>query len=262
MSGQQAPSAAARHALETLDMAIQGTRAYEREDLAERLSSARRLLSDSTVMVHVVGEFKQGKSSLVNALLMAPICPVDDDIATAVSTEVRYAEPVCASASFESLEGSGGAGWTEAISPSEIATYVSEAGQPRQLPSAAVGHGGYRPSLAVVGLGACRHAWSGGARLDPECGGTEHAAPVARCIVRQRRLAGAHRGGVAVPVHRAGPVPHRRHDPQQDRSVSALGADSSAGPGSPGSSPDRNRGAAALLGGTQAGGPDQRSGDE
>jgi predicted GTPase len=78
MSGQQAPSAAARHALETLELAIQGTRAYEREDLAERLSSARRLLTDSTVMVHVVGEFKQGKSSLVNALLMAPICPVDD----------------------------------------------------------------------------------------------------------------------------------------------------------------------------------------
>src|SRR5271156_5397122 len=130
MSGQQAPSATARHALETLDMTIQGTRAYEREDLAERLSSARRLLSDSTVMVHVVGEFKQGKSSLGNALLMAPICPVDDDIATAVSTEVRYAEKVCASVSFESLEGSDGAGWTEDISPSEIAAYVSEAGNP------------------------------------------------------------------------------------------------------------------------------------
>ena len=98
MAGQQAPSATARHALETLDVAIQGTRAYGREDLAERLSSARRLLTDSTVMVHVVGEFKQGKSSLVNALLTAPICPVDDDIATAVSTEVRYAEQVCASA--------------------------------------------------------------------------------------------------------------------------------------------------------------------
>ena len=38
MSGQQAPSAAARHTLETLELAIQGTRAYEREDLAARLS--------------------------------------------------------------------------------------------------------------------------------------------------------------------------------------------------------------------------------
>jgi hypothetical protein len=73
---------------------------------------------------------------------MAPICPVDDDIATAVSTEVRYAEKVCASASFESLEGSGGEGWTENISPSEIAAYVSEAGNPgntRRLRSVTVG---------------------------------------------------------------------------------------------------------------------------
>ena len=91
MSGQQAPSAAARHVLETLELAIQGARAYQREDLAERLSSARRLLADSTVMVHVVGEFKQGKSQLVNALVNAPVCPVDDDIATAVPTVVRYA---------------------------------------------------------------------------------------------------------------------------------------------------------------------------
>ena len=169
MSGQQAPSGAARHALETLDLAIQGTRAYEREDLAERLASARRLLTDSTVMVHVVGEFKQGKSSLVNALLMAPICPVDDDIATAVSTEVRYAEKVCASASFESLEGSDGAGWTENISPSEIAAYVSEAGNPgnaRRLRSVTVGID--RPLLAsglalvdtpgVGGLGSIQNA--------------------------------------------------------------------------------------------------------
>jgi hypothetical protein len=169
MSGQQAPSGAARHALETLDLAIQGTRAYEREDLAERLASARRLLTDSTVMVHVVGEFKQGKSSLVNALLMAPICPVDDDIATAVSTEVRYAEKVCASASFESLEGSGGEGWTENISPSEIAAYVSEVGNPgntRRLRSVTVGID--RPLLAsglalvdtpgVGGLGSIQNA--------------------------------------------------------------------------------------------------------
>jgi hypothetical protein len=169
MSGQQAPSGATRHALETLDLAIQGARAYEREDLAERLSSARRLLTDSTVMVHVVGEFKQGKSSLVNALLMAPICPVDDDIATAVSTEVRYAEQVSASASFESVEGSGGAGWTENISPSEIANYASEAGNPgncRRLRSVTVGIN--RPLLAsgltlvdtpgVGGLGSIQNA--------------------------------------------------------------------------------------------------------
>src|ERR671924_251900 len=47
---------------------------------------------DPAFHVFVVGEFKQGKSSLVNALLNAPICPVDDDIATSVPTAVGYAE--------------------------------------------------------------------------------------------------------------------------------------------------------------------------
>lgn len=169
MSGQQAPSAAARHALETLDMTVKGAKAYEREDLADRLTRARRLLSESTITVHVVGEFKQGKSSLINALLTAPICPVDDDIATAVPTEVRYAGEVSASASFESAPGSGGQGWTERISPSDIASYASEAGNPantRRLRSVTVGLD--RPLLAgglvlidtpgVGGLGSVHNA--------------------------------------------------------------------------------------------------------
>ena len=42
----------------------------------------------------VVGEFKQGKSSLVNALLGSSVCPVDDDLATSAITLVRYGEQV------------------------------------------------------------------------------------------------------------------------------------------------------------------------
>ncbi len=41
----------------------------------------------------VAGEFKQGKSSLVNALLGVAVCPVDDDVATAVPTHIRHGEP-------------------------------------------------------------------------------------------------------------------------------------------------------------------------
>ena len=37
-------------------------------------------------------EFKQGKSLLVNALINADVCPVDDDVATAVPTIVRHGE--------------------------------------------------------------------------------------------------------------------------------------------------------------------------
>ena len=61
-----------------------------RNDLIARLGHTSRRLSDPSVRVLVVGEFKQGKSQLINALVNAPICPVDDDVATAVPMEVRY----------------------------------------------------------------------------------------------------------------------------------------------------------------------------
>ena len=130
-------------------MAIKAATAYEREDLVARLRTARKLLSDSSVRIPVVGEFKQGKSSLVNALVGLPICPVDDDIATAVPTEVRHAAAPTASATFEALPGSGGTGWTETIPPAEVATYASESGNPgntRRLTSVTVGID--RPFLA------------------------------------------------------------------------------------------------------------------
>jgi hypothetical protein len=62
-------------AAETLDLAVKGATAYEREDLVERLTGARHLLSDTAVTVYVVGEFKQGKSSLINGLLTTPGVP-------------------------------------------------------------------------------------------------------------------------------------------------------------------------------------------
>ena len=63
-----------------------------REDLAARLEQTQERLRDPNVRVIVVGEFKQGKSKLINALVNAPACPVDDDIATSVPTSVGYAE--------------------------------------------------------------------------------------------------------------------------------------------------------------------------
>ena len=63
-----------------------------RSDLAQRLEQTRARLLDPDVRVIVVGEFKQGKSKLINALVNAPACPVDDDIATSVPTSVGYGE--------------------------------------------------------------------------------------------------------------------------------------------------------------------------
>ena len=89
------PNAAARsddvqRALSVVELGTQAAKAYDRPDLVDRLSVTRWRLADPSFHVFVVGEFKQGKSSLVNALLNAPVCPVDDDIATAVPTAIHY----------------------------------------------------------------------------------------------------------------------------------------------------------------------------
>ncbi len=78
--------------VKAIDLALTSIARYGRADLEDRLRQARaRLLADH-VRVLVVGEFKQGKSMLVNALLSAPVCPVFDDVATSVSTVVGFAE--------------------------------------------------------------------------------------------------------------------------------------------------------------------------
>jgi hypothetical protein len=64
----------------------------KRPDLRRRLELARARSSSPSVRVLIVGETGQGKSQLVNALVTAPVCPVDDDVATAVPTAVSFGE--------------------------------------------------------------------------------------------------------------------------------------------------------------------------
>ncbi|GAA1928951.1 isoniazid-induced dynamin-like GTPase IniA [Microbacterium aoyamense] len=75
-----------------VDRAAAYSQAVGRADLVERLEQTRARLLDPFVRVIVVGQFKQGKSKLVNALVNAPACPVDDDIATSVPTSVSFAD--------------------------------------------------------------------------------------------------------------------------------------------------------------------------
>jgi hypothetical protein len=74
---------------ELADRALALADSAGREDLRRRLVLARSRIDDRSVRVVVVGEPKQGKSQLVNGLVGAPICPVDDDLVTAVPTHVR-----------------------------------------------------------------------------------------------------------------------------------------------------------------------------
>ena len=82
--------------LEPLGQLVERARAAaaaaDRSDLVERLSQTSRRLTHQGIRALVVGEFKQGKSLLVNAMVNAPICAVDDDIATSVPTMVRHGE--------------------------------------------------------------------------------------------------------------------------------------------------------------------------
>ncbi len=68
----------------------------DRVDLQQRIEAARVRIGRPSTVICVVGEFKQGKSSLVNGLVGHDICPVDDDIATAVLTLARYGEELSA----------------------------------------------------------------------------------------------------------------------------------------------------------------------
>jgi hypothetical protein len=78
-----------------VDLALSTIAPYGRPDLEARLRQTRERLLDDRIRILVVGEFKQGKSMLVNALVSAPVCPVYDDVATAVPTVVQFAaEPV------------------------------------------------------------------------------------------------------------------------------------------------------------------------
>ena len=83
--------------VKAVDLARKVISRYERPDLDARLAHTRERLLDEHIRVLVVGEFKQGKSFLVNALVSAPACPVHDDIATSVPTVVRHAETPCIS---------------------------------------------------------------------------------------------------------------------------------------------------------------------
>jgi hypothetical protein len=136
-------------AVDLVDLALKATTAYERPDLGGRLLQTRRRLADPDVRVLVVGEFKQGKSQLVNALVNAPVCPVDDDIATAVPTVVKYAETTAAAVVREDSE-DGPENRTE-VPAGQLVKHVSEAGNP-----------GNKAMLSYAEVGLPRKLLSGG----------------------------------------------------------------------------------------------------
>ncbi len=125
-----APTSSASGPNETLrllaDVAVDLFGRCERPDLSQRIRIAQGRVERSTAVVCVVGEFKQGKSSLVNELIGRTVCPVDDDLATSVISIVHYAPDVQVTVHRREADRE----VTQPISPGEIASWVTEGGNP------------------------------------------------------------------------------------------------------------------------------------
>ena len=103
--------------------------ARDRGDLAQALDGARARLDQRAISVAIVGEFKRGKSTMVNALLQTAVCPVDADEVTVVPTIVRYGETPGATAYFEGA-GENGEPRSEPVPIEDVGQWVSETGNP------------------------------------------------------------------------------------------------------------------------------------
>lgn len=82
----------------------------------------------------VAGEFKAGKSSLVDALVGHDVCPTDPDVATAVATAVHFERTPSATAVIRRAEGELD---TLVIDPADVGDWVTEHGVRRAERAAA-----------------------------------------------------------------------------------------------------------------------------
>ncbi len=109
---------------ETLGEVVAALMTRGRDDLAARTRAAAVRASRPATVVCVVGEFKQGKSLMVNAILGRPICPVDDDLATSAITVIQQgAEPAVAI-----HRRSGNRIEKAVVDPTSLADWVTEGG--------------------------------------------------------------------------------------------------------------------------------------
>ncbi len=86
------PSADVATLISALDQSRSMAQDRHRPDLAEHLDRARHQLEGRQVTCVIVGEYKRGKSTLINAVIQRAVCPVDADIVTAIPTLIRYGD--------------------------------------------------------------------------------------------------------------------------------------------------------------------------
>lgn len=100
--------------------AIFAARQHNREAIGKGLQEAQAYLEQEQMVLVVCGEFKQGKSNLINALLNEPnLFPVDIHITTSLVSTISYGETEKITVYFDN-------GQSKQIPRAEISKYVTE----------------------------------------------------------------------------------------------------------------------------------------
>ena len=196
---------------------------YDRPDLDERLAAAHARLLDDRTRVLVVGEFKQGKSLLVNGLVGAPVCPTFDDVATAVPTVVRHAEALDIALVRPDGE-------RTTITGDELADHVCEQGNPGNREGWSHAEIGLPRPVLERRAGDRRHPRCRRAGVGARRGDDGRAAVRRRRAARLRRRPGVHRAGAGVPRPGDRGLPERGLRDHEDRPVPRVAAHRRARP--------------------------------
>jgi len=116
-----------KFARDVVKLGVDAATAYERPDLRQRIQIALDRLERPDTIVCITGEFKKGKSALVNGLIGDEYCPVDDDLATSAITILRFADEPSMTVRRHDDEGET---VVEEIERGDIPSYATEAGNP------------------------------------------------------------------------------------------------------------------------------------
>ncbi len=110
--------------IQVLDQAVSFARQKENTLAASLLLESRERLVQETFTLVILGEFKRGKSTFINALLGAQLLPTAIVPLTAIPTVIRYGESLVVYAVHMN-------GVIEEISLEQIPGYVTEKGNPK-----------------------------------------------------------------------------------------------------------------------------------
>ncbi|MCD4720206.1 MAG: dynamin family protein [Desulfobacula sp.] len=109
--------------LEVIQQAEKLAASFKKNKLSKRISEIKEHLAAEKLFVVVCGEFKQGKSSMINAFLDEPgLCPVDIDIATNIVSTIGYGR----TEKITVLKGKRGEEEVKEITREEIADFGTE----------------------------------------------------------------------------------------------------------------------------------------